>query len=348
MIDITVLLPVYDGAPYLDDTLSSLSRQSFDRFEVLCIDDCSSDNSAEILRAHAAKDPRFKYLHTGTNLGSAGRAANFAAPHARGLRFVYSSQDDLFSPDWLEKLHTRAKETGADAVLPDVEFYHEESPKRRRITGFRGDHDARLTGQEAFVASLDWTISGHALWPISFLNNKGFATFGVFADEYTVRTFFLACKEVVFCDGVFFYRQDNQAAITKKPSPGRLDEADNSLRIWRLAMEAGVEASAHGPCAVRTLRTVIRMQAIIINHPFLRSETVRILTVWRGMQTTEFRASLMQGLRLEGGGVKMALYRQAQASERFFLFLAHLSAWIRRSRKMSRCVRRRSGRYRLR
>jgi hypothetical protein len=335
MVDITVLLPVYDGAPYLDDTLSSLSQQSFDRFEVLCIDDWSSDNSADILRAHAAKDPRFKYLNTGTNLGSAGRAANFSAPHARGLRFVYSSQDDLFSPDWLEKLHTRAQETGADAVLPDIEFYHEESPRQRRITGFRGDHNARLTGQQAFAASLDWTISGNALWPISFLHDKGFATFGAFADEYTVRAFFLACKEVVFCDGVFFYRQDNQAAITKKPSPGRLDEADNALRVWRLAMEAGVEASAHGPCAVRTLRTIIRMQAIIINNPSLRGETTRILTIWRQMQTAEFRASLLKGLRLKGSAVQMALYARAQASERWFFVLAHISAWAARRRKNS-------------
>jgi glycosyltransferase involved in cell wall biosynthesis len=164
MVDITILLPVYNGASYLDDALNALSQQSFDRFEVLCIDDCSNDNSADILRSHAAKDPRFKYLHTGTNLGSAGRAANFAAPHARGLRFVYSSQDDLFSSDWLEKLHTRAQETGADAVLPDLEFYYEGRSARRRIIGFRGDHDARLTGQQAFAASLDWTISGNALY----------------------------------------------------------------------------------------------------------------------------------------------------------------------------------------
>ena len=343
MVDITVLLPVYNGATYLDDTLNSLSQQSFDRFEVLCIDDCSSDNSADILRAHAAKDPRFKYLHTVTNLGSAGRAANFAAPHARGLRFVYSSQDDLFSHDWLEKLHIRAQETGADAVLPDLEFYHEESKALRRIIGLRGDRAAQLTGQQAFVASLDWTISGNALWPISFLKDKGFATFGAFADEYTVRTFFLACKEVVFCDGVFFYRQDNPAAITKNPGRVRLDEAENALLIWRLAMDAGGGGAVHGPCAVRTLRTVIRMQAMIINNPSLRGETARILTAWREMQTAEFRTSLMEGLRLKGGAVQMALYARAQASERCFLFLAHISAWAARRRKKSRYVRRRSG-----
>lgn len=337
MVDITVLLPVYNGAAYLQETLNALGQQSFDSFEVLCIDDCSSDTSAEILRAHATKDHRFKYLHTGINLGSAGKAANFAAPHARGAWFVYSSQDDLFSPDWLEKLHVRAQETGADAVLPDVEFYHEEDSAQntapKRTIGFRGDRDARLTGHAAFAASLDWTIPGNALWPISFLQGKGFATFGAFADEYTVRKFFLACREVVFCDGVFFYRQDNTSAVTKKTSPSRLDEADNALRVWRLAMEAGVDASVHGPHAVRTLRTNIRMQAMIINNPPLRGESARILAVWQEMQTTAFRASCLEGLRLNGGMISRMVYARAQASERVFLFLAHLSAWASRRRK---------------
>ena len=337
MVDITVLLPVYNGARYLQQTLDALSQQSFRNFEVLCIDDSSSDTSADILQAHVAKDARFKYLYTGTNLGSAAKAANFAAPHARGARFVYSSQDDLFSPDWLEKLHSRAQKTGADAILPDVEFFREDQGAQnkapKRIIGFRGDRDARLTGREAFAASLDWTIPGNALWPISFLQDKGFATFGAFADEYTVRRFFLACNDVAFCDGVFFYRQDNTAAITKKPSSARLDEADNALRVWRLAIEAGVEASVHGPYAVRTLRTAIRMQAMIITNPSMHAESARILAVWQEMQTTAFRASCMEGLRLNGGAVRRAVYARAQASERSFLLLAHLSAWVAQRKK---------------
>jgi|GEM_PF-1272813 len=336
MVDITVVLPIHNGAYFLRETLEALSRQSFHRFEVLCIDDCSSDISPDILLAHASKDHRFKYLHTGTNLGSAAKAVNFAAAHARGARFVYSSQDDLFSPDWLEKLHTRAQETGADAVVPDVEYYYENRTNQRkaprRITGFRGDHDARLTGHEAFVASLDWTIPGNALWPISFLKDKGFTTFGAFADEYTARTFFLACREVVFCDGVFFYRQDNPGAVTKKPGRMRLDEAENALMVWRLAKDSACSV-VHGPCALRAMRTVIRMQGIIINNPSLSGEYARMLANWRQMQTTEFRASLLEGLQLTGSPVKKSLYACAQGSKWFFLFLANLSAYAARRRQ---------------
>lgn len=173
MAEITVLLPVYNGGAYLEETLQSLRNQSFTDFEVLCIDDCSSDDSAQILQRWAADDRRFIYLNTGDNLGSAAKAVNHAAPTASGNWFVYSSQDDLFSKDWLEKLYARALASGADAVLPDVIFYHADGTKDRTITGYYNDRTAIVSGKEAFVASLDWSISGNALWRMSFLKERG-------------------------------------------------------------------------------------------------------------------------------------------------------------------------------
>lgn len=324
---ITVLLPIYNGDAFLDETLQSLRQQSFTDFEVLCIDDCSKDNSAEVVQRHAALDDRIIYLNTGRNLGSAAKAVNFAAQKAKGRWFVYSSQDDLFSPDWLEQLHDRAQVTGADAVLPDVVFYHAGHTNDRRIIGYRGDRSAILTGRDAFVASLDWTIPGNALWPISFLQRDGFDDFGAFADEYTVRRFFLKCSQVAFCSGVFFYRQDNADAVTKKPSPNRLDAADTSWRLWHLVLENDFEADVRGPFALRTLRTLIRSQAIIDNNPSLSGETPRLTEIWRSMQLSDaFQTSLSP----KGGKRPLAsrIYRRATQSYVWFRLLARVSAFL--------------------
>lgn len=328
MAEITVLLPIYNGSAYLDQTLSSLARQSFEDFEVLCIDDCSTDDSADIICLHAARDKRFIHLHTGTNLGTAARAVNFAAPSATGNWFVYSSQDDLFSEDWLQKLHTRRALTGANAVLPDVVFYRENASSERRITGYLGDHTAQLTGREAFIASLDWTISGYALWPMSFLKENGFFDFGAFADEYTVRSYFLACTRVAFCDSIFFYRQDNANAITKKPQPGRLDEAHNNLMIWRLALKNGFEPQVHGPFALRTLQSVIRARALIFNTPSLAGEAPRIEGVWRDLQSDRFRSSLEMGVSMKCNRVLGAAYLRTHISYGWFICAARLSSAI--------------------
>ena len=101
MVEISVLMPIHNGAAYLPETLEALRRQAFADFEVLCIDDGSRDKSADILKGIAREDPRFVYLNTGSNLGSAAKAINFARDNVRGKFFVYSSQDDLFSGDWL-------------------------------------------------------------------------------------------------------------------------------------------------------------------------------------------------------------------------------------------------------
>ncbi|KFE36167.1 glycosyltransferase family 2 protein [Thioclava atlantica] len=334
MAEITVLLPIHNGAVYLDETLQSLRRQSFANFEVLCIDDCSTDDSAQIVHLHAKEDSRFIYLHTGTNLGSAPKAVNFAAPKASGQWFVYSSQDDLFSEDWLEKMHARALRTGADAVLPDVLFYHADGTEDRKIVGYHNDRSAIISGRDAFVASLDWSISGNALWPISFLKGRGFDDFGAFADEYTVRRFFLGCSKVAFCDGVFYYRQDNAAAITKRPSKGLLDVPDTCLRLWYMIVDNEFGADVHGPFALRTVRAAIRAQALLVNNPDLSVNAHRVEDTWHSMHSSaRFQASLASVAAHPKHRMRALIYRPAARSLMWFRTLASISAFFSRRRR---------------
>jgi glycosyltransferase involved in cell wall biosynthesis len=329
--EITVFLPIFNGAGYLKETLMSLARQNFSDFEVLCIDDCSNDDSADIIARFVEQDSRFKYIHTRTNLGSAAKAVNSASGKATGRRFVYCSQDDLFSTDWLEKLYSRAIETGADAVLPDVEFYHTNGRRSRKIIGLHGDRNAILTGREAFVASLDWSIPGNALWPISFLENGGFKEFGAFSDEFTVRMFFLRCAKVAFCDGTFYYRQDNNAAITKKPSAALLDIPDTSWRLWNLIVESDFEANVHSPFALRTLRATIRAKALLLNTPSLDREALRVEETWSSLHSSAtFQESLAA---LRGHALQKLVYRPAARNRRWFETLARVSAFLARQKR---------------
>lgn len=300
MIEVSVLLPVYNGALYLEQTLNSLRCQTFSSFEVLCIDDCSTDNSATIIHDFANLDHRIRYLKTNKNLGTAPKSVNYAIEEANGKRYVYSSQDDFFSPDWLEILHSRAIETRADAVIPDVEMYYEKRKSNRKIIGYKGDRSAILTGRQAFVASLDWTISGNALWPIKFLKEGGLDTFNSFADEYSARRFFLKCNKVAFCNGVFYYRQDNCNAITKKPSPQRLEEVKTGIQVYYLIIRNGFGSSVHGMYATHVLRMLIRSQALIYRNPFLKPEESKIIQSWKRLRDcSTFQNSLTDGVKLK-------------------------------------------------
>ena len=323
---ISVVMPVYNGAAFLEETLESLRNQDFEDYEILCIDDCSTDHSARLLAQYAEKDGRFRYFKTPENLGIVPKVMNFAAPLVRGDYFAYTSQDDLYSKDWLNSLYQRAQVTKADAVLPDVEFFFAGRADNQRIVGLNGDRSAILSGRDAFVASLDWRIAGNALWKSAFLKEIGFQDFGMFADEYTVRSFFLACDTVAFCDGVFFYRQDNPDAITKKVSAKTLDAVHNTFMLWRLAKENSFDETICGPMAYKTLKSLIRAYALIFRTPQLQPYIYKCDAVFEALQSDGFRASLAAGLRSDKGFPLRFVYLRAQSSKKYLLAVARVKA----------------------
>jgi glycosyltransferase involved in cell wall biosynthesis len=86
---ISVILPVYNGSEFLEETLDALADQDFEDFEVLCIDDCSTDHSSRIVAQYSQRDARFRSLKTPDNLGIVPKVMNYAAPFVRGAYFVY-------------------------------------------------------------------------------------------------------------------------------------------------------------------------------------------------------------------------------------------------------------------
>jgi glycosyltransferase involved in cell wall biosynthesis len=262
---ISVFIPIYNGAQYISRTLDSLLAQSFQHFEVLCINDCSTDDSLAILQDYAARDPRVRVLDMDVNQGSVPKVLNKMLPEMRGNYFVYSSQDDLFSSDWLAKMHARAVETGADAVIPDLVFYYENEPDRcRSLIGLKGDRSVELTGRDAMVQSLDWTIPGNALWNAELIRRLGFADFAVNADEYSGRVFFMNCNKVAFSEGQFLYRQDNPDAITKRLTYKSFDMALTFFRLFELLRDNGFAPELYAREALKALRTLEQIQRWLV------------------------------------------------------------------------------------
>lgn len=98
---ITVIIPTYNGASYLHQTLESIIGQTFKDFEIIVIDDASSDGSFEICKKYAARDPRIRLFRNEKNLGFAANR-NKAISLARGHYIAWQDQDDISLPDRLE------------------------------------------------------------------------------------------------------------------------------------------------------------------------------------------------------------------------------------------------------
>ena len=112
---ISVLIPVYNTAKYLPACLDSVLSQSLPDFEIVAVNDASTDDSPRILTEYAAKDPRIRIIDHKTNRGLL--AVRLSGVHAAaGKYLLFLDSDDCFLPRFLEKLWNLAEKTQADIV----------------------------------------------------------------------------------------------------------------------------------------------------------------------------------------------------------------------------------------
>lgn len=97
---VSVIMAAYNGAGLIEETLVSLEKQTLADFEVIVVDDCSTDDTREILRGWS--DPRVRLVEAETNGGPV-RARNRALAEARGRYIAGLDQDDLCRPDRLQR-----------------------------------------------------------------------------------------------------------------------------------------------------------------------------------------------------------------------------------------------------
>lgn len=100
---VSVIIPVYNAAPYIAETLQSLQRQMMQDFEVLLVDDHGQDDSMAVAREQIGVDTRFRFLQTPVNSGP-GIARNIGIEAAKGDYIAFLDSDDCWEPDFLEKL----------------------------------------------------------------------------------------------------------------------------------------------------------------------------------------------------------------------------------------------------
>lgn len=109
---ISIIMPVYNAAEFLEETIASVVGQSLTDWELLVVDDGSTDESLTILARLAAADPRIRLLTSGGNMG-AGGARNHAMEMACGRWLAFLDADDLWHPEKLALQLAAMQENGA-------------------------------------------------------------------------------------------------------------------------------------------------------------------------------------------------------------------------------------------
>lgn len=217
---ISVLVPVYNGEKFLPQLIDTLKNQTYKNFEVIFVDDISTDNSAETILEIANQDNRFKYIKRTTKGKDAGTGIEYGLPYCTGNYYFYMSQDDFIDTDMFEKGVQKIKETNADVVICNACFY-EEGKEIKNFSKYplNNDYSQELSPKEAFYLSLDWQIGGFGFRKMDIVKKVGIIPTYFNSCEYYGICQLLLANKIVFCDSMFYYRSDNSEAITRKKNP---------------------------------------------------------------------------------------------------------------------------------
>lgn len=151
---VSVILPTYNDLHYIETTIRTVCAQSFTNFELIIVDDGSTDDSPIRLRGLVATDTRLRYVRT-TNAGQ-GAALNIGLGQVQGRYIAFMAGDDLLHPSFLHTLVAEAESSLADVVMCSPLVFNDGQPCE--FPEMTDIHVESLEGKQALQALLTGRI----------------------------------------------------------------------------------------------------------------------------------------------------------------------------------------------
>lgn len=172
MPQISIVLPVYNMEHYLKATIESILSQSYTDFELICIDDGSTDGSMKLLNEYAARDSRIS-VYSQHNAGP-GAARNNGLNKASGKYVMMLDADDVYHSDMLELLHDKAAHLNADVVACKSSRFDNET--ETKLDSWWMLNEAQIPEAEPFNCRNmpDYIFTAFMGWPWDKMFNRAF------------------------------------------------------------------------------------------------------------------------------------------------------------------------------
>lgn len=233
MPEISIIIPVYNAEKFLDMTLTSVLKQTFTDFEVICVNDGSTDNSWKILQTFAQKDKRIKIFNQENVGGSVSR--NNALEKAVGKYVAFLDNDDIYHPQYLEILYKNIKEANADVsccsyvrFAGDENYVFEDKNENNGERWISKNPFIDKFQKKKKIESLMWT----KLYRADIFKNIKFSPKLPAINDLllNVEVLLEASKIVVSKQKLVAYRIINTSQTMQKLSFKRLDEYKNLVQ----------------------------------------------------------------------------------------------------------------------
>ena len=236
---ISVIIPLYNDEKYIGACLESILEQTFYDFEVVVVDDCSTDTGVEIVESYMPKfGGKLTLLHTDKNTGGAALPRNKGLNFSRGEYVFFVDSDDSLSKSALEELHALAEAFDTDVVYCERNFETDEAGENiRLVTHQKGRLVEKPTFETDILAKRVNIILEHDIWGApwcklvrrNFLIENEIVFPNVFPCEdyfWTLNLFFCAKKFLRAPVAAYVWRQTNKSSIRGK------DTVEDKFNLW--------------------------------------------------------------------------------------------------------------------
>ena len=236
---ISVIIPLYNDENYIGECLDSLLAQTFTDFEVIVVDDCSTDKSAALVENYISEfDGRLTLLHMAQNSGGGALPRNKGLNFSRGEYVYFVDSDDFLTKSALEEFYGLAKDFDADVVYCEKNFEADEVGENvRLVTHQKGELVERPTFETGIVEQRVNIILERDIWGApwckfvrrNFLIENEIIFPNVFPCEdyfWTLNLYFVAKKFLRVPNAVYFWRQTDKSSIRGKDTP------EDKFNLW--------------------------------------------------------------------------------------------------------------------
>ena len=217
---ISVVVPVYNCAPYLDACMQSLQAQTWQNWEAVLVDDGSTDGSAALCDAWAEKDPRIRVLHQKNAGVSAARNAGIEAVQGDYLAFV--DADDRVEPEFLQTLRETIGETQLAVCCVDDGFNYEG----KVLPGTISLQTLRLTpSRYASLIYINYSINKLYLTEIIRKNQLHFPLNVRRSEDVNfVQDYLMHCRQISVSSAVLYHYDQHEGSAMHKFYAGVCDD----------------------------------------------------------------------------------------------------------------------------
>ena len=222
---VSVIIPIYNVEKYINQCLDSVINQTLKEIEIICVEDCSTDNSLSILEEYAKLDSRIKIIKNESNKGLSTNR-NIAMAEARGEYIAFIDSDDYVDLSTYEKAYNLAKERDLDCVLFKTSTVDDKTGEINdnldyfALKPFEGFEKPIFNNRDTVDFTCNICVQvGSKLLRREFLqeHNITFPDGLIFEDEPFFYNFYLNANRISLLDeNLYYYRVNRDDSIISK------------------------------------------------------------------------------------------------------------------------------------